>query len=120
MAETLHSTEKVSVAALISVILRRKISRTIDIKWLVENEAYAKSIIALSREQGLTDLNEYVDHFEILMFGKLSTTPSAVENSSVTRNESTAFKKTQTTSFEEEDEDTNEVIDTHKYVGGIR
>jgi hypothetical protein len=120
MAETLHSTEKVSVAALISVILRRKISRTIDIKWLVENEVYAKNIIALSREQGLTDLNEYVDHFEMLMFGKLSTTPPAVENTSATKNESTAFKKTLTPSFEEEDEDTSEVIDTHKYVGGIR
>ena len=120
MADTLHSTEKVSVAALISVILRRKISRTIDIKWLVENEAYAKSIIALSREQGLTDLNEYVDHFEILMFGKLSTTQPVLENTSVSKNETTAFKKTQTPSFEEEAEESSEVIDPHKYVGGIR
>ncbi|MDI1298517.1 hypothetical protein [Methylotenera sp.] len=120
MAETLHSTEKVSVAALISVILRRKISRTIDIKWLVENEAYAKNIIALSREQGLTDLNKYVDRFEILMFGKLST-PTAVEKSSATKNESTAFKKILTPSYEEEEsEDTTEVMDPHKYVGGIR
>ncbi len=120
MAETLHSTEKVSVAALISVILRRKISRTIDIKWLVENEVYAKNIIALSREQGLADLNEYVDHFEILMFGKLSTTQAVLVSSSATKNETTAFKKTQTPSFEEEDEDTSEIIDPHKYVGGIR
>ncbi|MDI1362339.1 hypothetical protein [Methylotenera sp.] len=119
MADTLHSTEKVSVAALISVILRRKISRTIDIKWLVENEAYAKNIIALSRDQGLNDLNEYVDHFEILMFGKLSTSLATVENSNATKNESTAFKKTQTPSFEE-DEESSEVIDPHKYVGGIR
>ena len=120
MAETLHSTEKVSVAALISVILRRKISRTIDIKWLVENEAYAKNIIALSREQGLTDLNEYVDHFELLMFGKLSTL-SAVEKSSTSKNESTAFKKTLTPSYEEEEaEDITEVMDPHNYVGGIR
>lgn len=120
MAEILHSTEKVSVAALISVILRRKISRTIDIKWLVENEAYAKNIIALSREQNLTDLNEYVDHFELLMFGKLSTTPLAVENSIATKNENTAFKKTLSPAFGEEVEDKNGVIDTHKYVGGIR
>lgn len=120
MADTVHSTEKVSVAALISVILRRKISRTIDIKWLVENEAYAKSIIALSREQGLTDLNEYADHFEMLMFGKLSTTPLALDNSRATKNETAIFKKTVTSSFEDEPEDTDEVIDPHKYVGGIR
>jgi hypothetical protein len=120
MAETLHSTEKVSVAALISVILRRKISRTIDIKWLVENEVYAKNIITLSREQNLTDLNEYVDHFELLMFGKLSTAALAVENSNAVKNEAMAFKKTLSPAFSEEAEDTNEVIDTHKYVGGIR
>lgn len=119
MEDTIHSTEKVSVAALISVILRRKISRTIDIKWLVENEAYAKSIIALSREQGLTDLNEYADHFEILMFGKLST-PPVLDNSRTTKNETAVFKKTVTPSFEDEPEDTDEVIDPHKYVGGIR
>ena len=120
MAETLHSTEKVSVAALISVILRRKISRTIDIKWLVENEAYAKNIIALSREQGLTDLNEYVDHFEILMFGKVTTTTPVSENFRPTKSETPAFRKTQIPPFEEEDEETSEVIDPHKYVGGIR
>jgi hypothetical protein len=120
MAETLHSTEKVSVAALISVILRRKISRTIDIKWLVENEAYAKSIIALSRQQDLADLNEYVDHFELLMFGKLSTTQLAAENLSITKTEMAAFRKKIAPSFDEEEDDTSEVIDPNKYVGGIR
>lgn len=120
MADTLHSTEKVSVAALISVILRRKISRTIDIKWFVENEAYASHIIALCREQGLTDLNEYVDRFEIMMFGKLSTPVPVVERFSPTKNETRAFRNTVAPSFEEEVEDLNEVLDPHKYVGGIR
>ncbi|MDI1308601.1 MAG: hypothetical protein PSV17_04100 [Methylotenera sp.] len=120
MAETLHSTEKVSVAALISVILRRKISRTIDIKWFVENEAYATHIIALCREQGLTDLNEYVDRFEIMMFGKLSTPIPIPEKFSATKNDTKEFRNTLAPSFEEEVEDLKEVIDPHKYVGGIR
>ena len=34
--------EKTSVAALISVILRRKLGRVVDVKWLIKNEAYAK------------------------------------------------------------------------------
>lgn len=46
------NSEKLSVAALISVILRRKINRTIDVKWLVTNDAYAQEIIKPCREQG--------------------------------------------------------------------
>ena len=43
------SSEKVSVVALISIILRRKINRTIDVEWLVKNDAYAQEIIKLCR-----------------------------------------------------------------------
>jgi len=111
MTDTLHSTEKLSVAALLSVILRRKISRTIDVKWLIENEAYAKSIIALSREQGLPDLNEYADHFEMLMFGKLSTT----KTSSVNQHEMKHDLPVPAVESE-----ANEIVDSSMYIGGLR
>jgi hypothetical protein len=114
MVDTLHGTEKLSAAALISVILRRKISRTIDIKWLIENEAYAKSIIALSREQGLTDLNEYVDHFEMLMFGKLSNSKSIKENQYDIKNNSSIPPQTS-----DSDEEV-EMADSSMYIGGLR
>lgn len=120
MVDTLHSTEKVSVAALISVILRRKISRTIDIKWLVENEVYAKSIIALSREQGLADLNEYTDHFEMLMFGKLSNTRPALESQHYAENDMSITKKSSIPSVENESDDIGEMVDPKMYIGGLR
>ena len=66
------SSDKVSVAALISVILRRKINRTIDVKWLVQNDAYAQEIIKLCREQAQDDLTEYADRLDQLTFGKSS------------------------------------------------
>ena len=66
----MSATEKLSVAALIGVILRRRINRTIDVKWLVENDAYAREIIKISREQKLEDLNEYADHLEQLISGE--------------------------------------------------
>ena len=66
------NSEKLSVAALISVILRRKINRTIDVKWLVTNDAYAQEIIKLCREQAQDDLTEYADRLDQLTFGKSS------------------------------------------------
>jgi hypothetical protein len=114
MVDTLHGTEKLSAAALISVILRRKISRTIDIKWLIENEAYARSIIALSREQGLTDLNEYVDHFEMLMFGKLSTKKSTKEHQHDIKNNMSI------PAHNSDSDEEVEIADSRMYIGGLR
>lgn len=116
---TISSTEKVSVAALISVILRRKISRTIDIKWLVENEAYAKEIIELCREQGLVNLNEYADHLEKLMFGKISITSTARQK---TPHISEPDVKQAHAGFSKDlaSEDNDGMIDVNKYVGGLR
>jgi hypothetical protein len=113
------STEKVSVAALISVILRRKISRTIDIKWLVENEAYAKEIIELCREQGLVDLNEYADHLEKLMFGKVSIT-STVRQTTPYISETDIRPTHAGFSKDLAVEDNDGLIDVNKYVGGLR
>ncbi len=114
MTDALHSNERLSVAALMSVTLRRKISRTIDVKWLIENEAYAKSMIALSREQGLADLNEYADHFEMLMFGKLSTTKTASANPPDIKNDSPI------TAIESEADEAGQVVDSSMYIGGLR
>lgn len=116
---TTSSTEKVSIAALISVILRRKISRTIDIKWLVENEAYAKEIIELCREQGLVNLNEYADHLEKLMFGKVGIT-STVRQKTPHISEPD-IKQAHAGFFEDlASKDDDDMIDVNKYVGGLR
>jgi hypothetical protein len=120
MADTLHSTEKLSVAALISVILRRKIGRTIDTKWLIENEVYAKSIIALSREQGLADLNEYANHFEMIMFGTLSNKRPVLEKQHYTKNNISDSKKSLMSSIENESEKIGEMVDPKMYIGGLR
>lgn len=120
MADTLHSTEKVSVAALMGVILRRKLSRTIDIKWLVENEVYAKNIIALSREQGLADLDKYTDQFEMLMFGKSKITPPVLENQHFIKVDISSNKQSTISSDENEFDDIDEVESSNKYIGGLR
>ena len=111
------SSEKVSVAALISVILRRKINRTIDVKWLVTNDAYALEIIKLCREQGQDDLTEYADRLDQLTFGK-SSAPAA--NFAVT--ESLKAKPTLLEYDDTEDEydEAEDKLDTSKYVGGLR
>lgn len=117
----MSATEKLSVAALIGVILRRRINRTIDVKWLVENDIYAREIIRLSREQKLEDLNEYADHLERLMFGD-SKPPVAVV-APVKSVEETAKQDIhewlQESEPEVEEEDDG-VLDASKYIGGLR
>ena len=120
----MSATEKLSVAALIGVILRRRINRTIDVKWLVENEMYAREIIRLSREQKLEDLNEYADHLEKLMFGDtkpiaaaaFQPTKSVAEIAKADINE---WLKEAEPESEMEDED-DAVLDASKYIGGLR
>lgn len=72
----MSESEKTSVAALISVILRRKINRAIDVKWLLKNQEYAREILTVSRELDLPDLNDYANHLERLIFG--GNSPQAV------------------------------------------
>jgi hypothetical protein len=115
------STEKLSVAALISVMLRRQISRTIDVKWLLENEIYARKIISLCREQGLAELNEHADHFEVLMFGKLSIAlPELQKIEPINKAEITKRPLSSSTEIEIESEESEEVLDPHRYVGSLR
>jgi len=110
--------EKTSVAALISVILRRKANRVIDVKWLVKNQEYAREIITLCQEQGLEDLNEYASHLETLMFGGSVAASTPAKAKPV---EEPAFEKSLPAWDEEEiaEEDGGE-IDPSKYVGHLR
>ena len=66
------TTEKMSIAALLSVNLRRKANRTIDVQWLLENDEYALEVIKFTRAQGQADLTEYANTLEKLIFGKLT------------------------------------------------
>lgn len=120
----MSATEKLSVAALIGVILRRRINRTIDVKWLVENEAYAHEIIRLSREQKLEDLNEYADHLEKLMFGdtKPAATAAFPPTKSVTETAQADIHGWLKEAEPEPEtvEDDEEPVSAGKYIGGLR
>lgn len=119
----MSNTERMSVAALIGVILRRKINRTIDVKWLIENEAYAQEIIGLCREQGLTDLTEYADHLERLMFPKSASKPTGfAPTATMTKAATITHPVVMPVAVEssEEAEPEEEIINPNKYVGGLR
>ncbi len=118
----MSTTEKLSVAALIGVILRRRINRTIDVKWLIENEAYAREIIKISREQKLEDLNEYADHLEKLIFGE-SKQPVVVAISAKSIEETAKadiHEWLKEAEPEVEEEEADGVLDASKYIGGLR
>ncbi len=104
--------EKISIAALISVILRRKLGRTIDVQWLAKDATYAREIIKLSRAQSLDDLTGYANKLETLIFGATAAvTKPAVE---VNRN----FADTK---LADEEEEIDEIkIDVSKYIGHLR
>ena len=118
------SSDIVSIAALISVKLRRETSRTIDVKWLVTNEVYAKEIIKLCREQSTDELAEYANHLDKLMFGAGSAAsnyglsdkpkPTAIE---------TSTKKEEPSYYEDDETEQNELdgkLDSSKYISGLR
>ena len=118
----MSATEKLSAAALIGVILRRRINRTIDVKWLMENEAYAREIIKISREQKLEDLNGYADHLERLIFGEskhpvvLAIAPKSSEESAKL-DVHEWLKEAEPEVVEDEDDG---VLDASRYIGGLR
>ncbi|MBA3695301.1 MAG: hypothetical protein H0W85_00675 [Methylotenera sp.] len=117
----MSATEKLSVAALIGVILRRRINRTIDVKWLVENDAYAREIIKISREQKLEDLNEYADHLEKLTFGesKPNMAPAPAQSMEDTA-KADIHEWLKETEPEVEEKEDDAVLDASKYIGGLR
>lgn len=118
----MSATEKLSVAALIGVILRRRINRTIDVKWLVENDAYAREIIKISREQKLEDLNEYADHLEKLTFGesKHPVIAAVAQKSMEETAKADIHEWLKEAEPEVEEEEDDGVLDASKYIGGLR
>ena len=118
------SSDIVSVAALISVKLRREINRTIDVKWLVANEVYAKEIIKICRERSIEELTEYANHLEKLMFG--SGTTSSINGFSDKPKPvliETNAKKEQINYYKDDESEPDELdgkLDPSKYIGGLR
>jgi UDP-N-acetylenolpyruvoylglucosamine reductase len=114
------SSDIVSIAALISVKLRRETNRTIDVKWLVTNEVYAKEIIRLCREQSMNELTEYANHLEKLMFGAgsnqiLSDKPKPTLIEAVTKKDDFNYEDD-----ESEQDELDGKLDPSKYIGGLR
>lgn len=68
----MSESEKLSIAAHLYVTLRRKLNRVIDVEWMLHNEAYAREIIRIGRQQGMEELAHYADRMEELIFGKAS------------------------------------------------
>ena len=66
----MSDSDKLSIAGLISVILRRNIKRVIDVEWALHNEVYAMEIIRLARKEGVEELTHYADRMEEIFFGK--------------------------------------------------
>jgi hypothetical protein len=121
----MSATEKLSVAALIGVILRRRINRTIDVKWLVENDAYAREIIKISREQKLEDLNEYADHLEQLISGEAKPVVKPVIAPVPAKSMEETAKADIHDWLKEAEPEVEEVeddgaLDPSKYIGGLR
>jgi hypothetical protein len=108
--------EKISVAALISVILRRKIGRTIDVQWLIKDPTYAKEIINLSRNQGLDDLTGYANKLESFFLENKAI--KEVAKAPVA--ETNKILPTTKVGFEEEEEVDETKIDLSKYIGHLR
>lgn len=106
-----HEAEKTSVAALMSVILRRKLNRMVDVKWLVKNHEYAREVIRISRELDMSDLNGYTDHFEQLMFGEKSEANKAKEVSNVSSSYESSRSLNQETQLAD---------DVQRYIGHLR
>jgi hypothetical protein len=61
---------KLAVAGLISVALRRKLNRVIDVEWMLHNEEYAREVLRIARKQDLAELNQYADRMEELILGR--------------------------------------------------
>lgn len=118
----MSDSDKTSVAALMSVVFRRKHNRTIDVKWLVKNEEYAREIIRISREEGPTELVEYANHFEQLMFGKVTKSAAPAPKPMPSKAATMGFEKTlppDSALLSEQDSEPSEA-DISKYIGHLR
>jgi hypothetical protein len=68
---------KLAVAGLISVALRRKLNRVIDVEWMLNNEDYAREVMRIARKQNVAELSQYAERMDELIFGKALAVQSA-------------------------------------------
>jgi hypothetical protein len=68
---------KLAIAGLISVTLRRKLNRVIDVEWMLNNDDYAREVMRIARKQDMPELTQYADRIEELIFGNAYSVPSA-------------------------------------------
>lgn len=61
---------ELSIAGLISVALRRKLNRVIDVEWMLQNEEYTREVLRIARKQNLAELSQYADRMEQLILRK--------------------------------------------------
>ncbi len=66
----MNESEKMSIATLIYVAMRRQANRIIDVEWMLCNETYAREVIVLARKQGAPELQHYAERMEEAIFGK--------------------------------------------------
>ena len=59
--------EKRAVISYIYVNLRRKLKRTIDVEWALQNQPYAEEVIRLCRGARLDDLEHYAGRLEAMI-----------------------------------------------------
>lgn len=116
----MSDSDKAAVAALISVILRRKANRVIDIKWLVKNQEYAREIILLSRQQNQHDLNEYANRLEKLMFSASSAIPATSTPHDVADDTEKLPAQRWDATESEDAAEANTSLASSKYVGSLR
>lgn len=66
----MHESDRLSVAAHLHVLLRRKVGRVTDTEWMAANTDYALEIVRFARERARSDqlpeLNEWADRLERL------------------------------------------------------
>src|SRR5512135_548930 len=67
----MSDSDKLSIAGLISGVLRRNIKRVIDVEWAIHNDEYAREVIRLARKEGVEELAHYADQMEEVFFGKV-------------------------------------------------
>ena len=70
---------KLAIAGLISVSLRRKLNRVIDVEWMLHNEDYAREVMRIARKQDSAELISYADRMEELIFGKVFAVKSVAK-----------------------------------------
>jgi hypothetical protein len=104
----MNESEKLSVAGLISIALRRKLNRVIDVEWMLHNEDYAREVMRIARKQDMTELTHYAERMEELIFGKAAAVQSVPIAQDTKREPSTV------------NDVEDEVVIESQYIGALR